>query len=270
MKSILSIKSFLLFFALALLSLVYLPSLVKASHSWGNYHWARTSNPFTLKLGDNFSSSWDPYLVTTSTNWSKSSVLDTNIVSGGTNPRRCRPTSGRVEVCNATYGNNGWLGLAQIWVSGSHITQGVAKNNDTYFNTATYNKPEWKNLVTCQEIAHTFGLDHQDENFDNPNLGTCIDYTRNPLGPPSNEYPNQHDYDMLETIYAHLDSFTTIQSGTQKLPLGLSIAQEAQNSDFENRGDWGRELKNNGHVALYERDFGGGHKLFTFVIWAAE
>ena len=21
-----------------------------ANHSWGNYHWARTSNPFTLKL----------------------------------------------------------------------------------------------------------------------------------------------------------------------------------------------------------------------------
>jgi hypothetical protein len=27
----------------------------------GNYHWARTSNPFTLKLGDNVSSAWDSY-----------------------------------------------------------------------------------------------------------------------------------------------------------------------------------------------------------------
>ncbi len=34
----------------------------------------------------------------------------------------------------------------------------------------------------CQEIGHDFGLDHQDENFNNPNLGTCMDYTNDPLG----------------------------------------------------------------------------------------
>jgi len=26
--------------------------------------------------------------------------------------KQCRATSGRVEVCNGTYGNNGWLGVA--------------------------------------------------------------------------------------------------------------------------------------------------------------
>jgi hypothetical protein len=30
-----------------------------ADHWWGGYHWARTSNPFTLKVGDNVSSTWD-------------------------------------------------------------------------------------------------------------------------------------------------------------------------------------------------------------------
>src|SRR3990172_1838685 len=79
-----------------------------AGHSWGGYHWARTSNPFTLKVGDNVSSSWDAYLATTSSDWSASTVLDTTIVGGSANPKNCRPTSGRVEVCNATYGNNGW------------------------------------------------------------------------------------------------------------------------------------------------------------------
>src|SRR3990167_168834 len=104
---------------------------VDATHSWGNYHWARTVNPFTLKLGDNVSSSWDTYLATASTDWNVSSVLETAIVAGGTNksrgkltPRNCVPTSGRVEVCSAKYGANGWLGIASIWVSGSHIVQG--------------------------------------------------------------------------------------------------------------------------------------------------
>src|SRR3989344_2379931 len=107
------------FAAFALFSLAFLTTIVKANHSWGGYHWARTSNPFTLKLGDNLSSSWDPYLATTSSDWSQSTVLDTTIVSGGTNPRNCRASSGRVEVCNSKYGNNGWLGLAQIWASGN-------------------------------------------------------------------------------------------------------------------------------------------------------
>ena len=49
--------------------------------------------------------------------------------------------------------------------------------NDTYFNTAKYNTPVWRNLVMCQEVGHTLGLDHQDEIFDNVNLGTCMDYT---------------------------------------------------------------------------------------------
>src|SRR5215213_7320760 len=98
-----------------------------ANHSWGNYHWARQSNPFTLKLGDNVDTKWDSYLRTTSSDWSKSTVLDTTIVAGGANPRNCRPTSGRVEVCNAAYGQTGWLGVAQIWAGGSHITQGTVK-----------------------------------------------------------------------------------------------------------------------------------------------
>src|SRR5574341_1456120 len=112
------------------------PTLTSATHSWGTYHWARTSNPFTVKLGDNVSSAWDEYLAVASYDWSKSTVLDTSIVDGGAlgNPRRCRATTGRVEVCNTTYGNNGWLGVASIWVSGSHITKGAVKLNDTYFN----------------------------------------------------------------------------------------------------------------------------------------
>ena len=250
------------FFVLSLL-VVFLASfapIVSATHSWGNYHWGRTANPFTLKLGDNVSNAWDSFLGTTSSDWSQSAVLDTSIVPGLANPKDCRPTSGRVEVCNSKYGKNGWLGLAQIWASGSHIYQGVTKVNDTYFSTTKYNTPAWKNLVMCQEVGHTLGLDHQDENFSNTNLGTCMDYTNNPAGPPSNEYPNAHDYEELGIIYEHLDSITTVSQTKSSIASG----------NFENRSDWGKELKNNGKVAVYERDFGEGHKLFTFIIWAED
>jgi hypothetical protein len=243
---------------LVALTLIAFPLIVGASHSWGNYHWARTSNPFTLKVGDNVNSTWDPYLDEAISDWSKSSVLDLTKVAGGTRPKNCRPTSGRIEVCNANYGNTGWLGIAQIWVSGSHITQAISKLNDTYFNTATYNTPAWRRLVMCQEIAHDFGLDHQDENFNNANLGSCMDYTSDPDGPPSNEYPNTHDYEQLEAIYYHLDSSTTINATPADIAQG----------DFNTPAQWGRLIKSEGRAALFERDFGNGHKMFTFVIWA--
>lgn len=230
-----------------------------ASHAWGNYHWARQSNPFTLKLGDNVSATWDPYVATTSSDWSLSSVLDTSIVAGQ-GRKNCRPTVGRVEVCNAKYGNNGWLGIAQIWISGSHITQGITKLNDTYFTTAKYNTAAWRNLVLCQEVGHTFGLDHQDEDFANAPLGTCMDYSNDPT---LNQHPNAHDYEQLALIYAHLDSTTTIGSVT---------APQAKDDvdDADGPPQWGNVLRKdgNGRTSLYERDLGGGHKVFTFVFWA--
>lgn len=143
--------------------------------------------------------------------------------------KRCVPPTGKVEVCNASYGFNGWLGVAGIYLTGGHIYKGYVKLNDSYFNTSTYNKPEWRRLVTCQEVGHTFGLDHQDENFNNANLGTCMDYTNNPLGPPSHEHPNAHDYDQLETIYSHLDSSDTTGSTTA----AASSAAVGGLSDFD-------------------------------------
>jgi hypothetical protein len=239
-----------------------------ANHSWNGYHWARTSNPFTIALGDNVSAGWDDYLTLASGNassgWTKSTVLDTSIVLGGTTkPRTCKPTSGRVEVCNAAYGFNGWLGVAQIWVSGSHITQGTVKMNDSYFNTATYNSPAWRQMVMCQEVGHTFGLDHQDENFNNTNLGTCMDYTDDPArndGNGNNLYPNQHDYDELVTIYSHLDSSTTVGATTPS----------AAPAVLENPSEWGQLMKvsHGGKTQVFEREFGNGQKVVTFVIWA--
>ncbi|MBI2068533.1 MAG: hypothetical protein HYT67_00265 [Candidatus Yanofskybacteria bacterium] len=236
-------------------------TLVYANHSWGDYHWARASSPFTLKLGDNVSSAWDAYLGEASSDWSVSTVLDTTVVQGGTNPKNCRATNGRVEVCSSKYGFNGWLGVATIWISGSHIVASTVKVNDSYFNTVTYNTPPWRRLVICQEVGHTFGLDHQDVDFSNPNLGTCMDYTGNPSGPPSNEHPNAHDYEQLEAIYTHLDSTTTVSQ---------VVSSRFGNGNAADAAEWGKEVRKDskGKTSLYVRDLGNGEKIFTFVIWA--
>lgn len=248
---------------------VFSGSVANAVHSWGGYHWARQSNPLTLVVVDSVTSGWDSYLDTTNTDWSVSSVLDLTKEDGSINStdrRRCKPVAGKIRACNSTYGNNGWLGLAQIWVSSdSHIVQGVAKLNDTYFNKSFYNTAPWRNLVMCQEIAHDFGLGHQDENSYNANLGSCMDYTNDPDGgvggavsdDPSNEHPNLHDYDQLETIYnAHFDSAT--------------VAQTARQGNHGDAAEWGKAIRQDGkgRTSLYERDLGRGDKMVTFVIWA--
>lgn len=141
----------------ATIVLVLSPAAAQANHSWGGYHWAISSTPFTLKLGDNLSTNWKSYLATTSSDWSASTVLDTLVVPGQAKGS-CKATAGRVEVCNASYGSNGWLGIASISITGgTHITSGTVKLNDTYFSAAQYNTPEWRNLVSCQEVGHTFG-----------------------------------------------------------------------------------------------------------------
>ena len=171
-------------------------------------------------------------------------------------------TAGTVQVCNGTYGRNGWLGLASINISGDHITQGSAKMNDTYFATATYNNPNEKQHVICQEIGHTFGLGHTSE--DGSSQDTCMDYFSNTganAGSVVSTHPNAHDYDQLATIYGHLDSATTIATATT-----TSRSNEVGND----RSTWGQEIERGAHgeFSIFERDFGGGEKVLTHVTWA--
>ena len=182
---------------------------LSADHSRGSYHWARTANPFTLAVGDNVNSAWDSYLSTAISDWSASTALNLVRVAGGTRPRQCKATTGRIEVCNDAYG--------------------------------------------------------QDETFNDPNLGTCMDYTSDPNGGgsygPPNEHPNRHDYDQLDIIYRHRDNTSTVGSlGRGPQPAGpAERARELGAADPPSR---------NGRVHIYEVDLGKGRKILTHVFWA--
>jgi len=253
-------------FAAGLVAVGLLVNVASATHSWGGYHWARTSNPFTLKLGDNLTTAdWKSHLAQTSQDWnSGNSPLITAIVAGQSR-KRCSMVAGTTQDCNATYGNNGWLGLATINITGGlHITQGSAKMNDSYFNTSTYNNTNEREHVMCQEVAHTFGLDHQ--STDGSSLNTCMDYFSNTganAGSTLSTRPNAHDFEELNIIYAHLDTITTVSASTSK-------SSPADTNDDPN--SWGMLMSqsNNGRSSTYERYNSDGSKTVTHVYWTLE
>jgi hypothetical protein len=255
---------------------------VSASHPWNSYHWARTSNPFTLQLGDNVDASWQSHLEKTSADWSSpllaakvngtagdldaqpyggNTVITTKVVPGTTDGRKCRPSAGTTQVCNAKYGANGWLGLAQIWLSGGHITQGVAKLNDTYFNTSRYNNPNERLHVMCQEVAHTFGLGHTTE--DGTSQNTCMDYFSNTganAGDARSTEPNWHDFEQLDLIYSgHAEQGSGAAAGASArfTPVWVRGARE-DGTPIGASAERGR---------YYAQDLGDGRVLITHVHW---
>lgn len=257
----------------AVLFVMALPTTSFASHSWGNppYHWARTSNPLVLKLGNNTNTSWTDRLKQTSSDWSTpasagapSSPLTTLVVTGQTTSTTCSAVRGTTQVCNRAYGSTGWLGVARIWLSGGHIIQGTAKVNDTYFNLSTYNNVNEKQHVMCQEVAHTFGLGHTSTNGSSQN--TCMDYFSNTGKNATSTLstkPNSHDFEELTEIYWHSDSINTATSSAA-LAAAAAVVSDDPNS-------WG-ELKSqspNHQNSIYERSF-NGIKILTHVYWTDE
>ena len=187
---------------------------------WANaagncYHWARQTPGLTLSVENDVGPGWQTYYGQALFDWTftANSVPFSMLSRNSTNATpNCAGISGITRMCSRKYGFNGWLGLASIWVAadGEHITAGTVKLNDSYFDTATYNTQAWRNLVSCQELAHTIGLNHQDEIFTNANTGSCMDYTNDPS---TNQFPNDDDRATLANMYAVADSITTVASG---------------------------------------------------------
>ncbi|MFB3111517.1 MAG: hypothetical protein ACE10G_05740 [Gemmatimonadales bacterium] len=195
-------------------ALLFTASVAQADNQWGSYQWERDGvDPLTITIGDNHSQI-DPSLP----NWSQ--IFDSVVADwassadggfGGDHFGAVDSGSpeGNVQSYNEAYGDNGWLGLATIWISrgkNKHITRGESKVNDTYVTLEDYygfDEPiEWQHVM-CQEIGHTFGLEHNREGATGgePDDSCMNDQTR-PLRYP---FPNVHDTVMYnsEAMYGH-------------------------------------------------------------------
>jgi len=255
-----------------------------ANHSWNGYHWA-TTGTLSVKINAAVTGTWGTSVDVAITDWEASQDLTLgNRNNLSVSRRKCTPIAGEILVCNDLYGQRGWLGIASIWLDGQgHINKGTTKLNDTYFNLAQYNKPAWKRLVTCQEVGHDFGLAHQDENFTNTNLGSCMDYTNDPTGTAgtngnqSNEHPNAHDYQQLSLIYNHDDGYLTSKAvsatdfGIREFGRSAQAAEQADSAG-DSPAEWGRASHHDGlgRPDVFEQDLPGGGRKITHVFWALE
>lgn len=272
--------------ALAALSLVALCTTAQANHAWGGYHWARTANPFMLRLGNNLTPDWSSYLgyivadwndpskaaanngssATQYQPWTKGAVIQTVLVTGSAGSK-CSAVAGTTQVCNARYGANGWLGLATVWMSGAnHIIQGTAKMNDTYFSSSAYNNVNQRRHVICQEVAHSFGLGHQSTNGSSQN--SCMDYfsnTGSAATSTKSTRPNYHDFEQLWSMYAgHADSTSTVASTPSQTALRSSVTDDPRT--------WGRlaHQSANGRHSEYVLKEADGTVAITEVVWTDE
>jgi hypothetical protein len=183
------------------------PASAVITPSWNGYRWARTG-PLAIKTVDRTSSAWTPYFKQALTGWSAASQLDL-VGSRGTYNPTCRAAFATIQVCNGNYGNNGWLGYANVWTMGGRIVQATVRLNDTYFNQSRYNTPAWRASTMCQELGHTIGLAHNNTNRGDTNTGSCMDYSNDPDGGgfygKSNLTPGSMDFAGLNIIYKNLD-----------------------------------------------------------------
>lgn len=254
------------------------PGALRAEHAWNNYHWEIDTNGLSLEVEDNVSAAWDAVLDKSITDWNLSPDVTFVEVPGSGSTRNCKATDGKIKVCNDTYGYNGWLGVAQIWLSGDHIVKGVTKLNDSYFNLPDYDTYSWRHLVMCQEIGHDIGLAHVDEDFYNADQTdqygkqTCMDYTDRPEG---NEEPNQHDYDQLAQIYLHTHEPSGSDDGGGGPPAGKGPNRGGVpgSDDIGNfRQGWGRptSFTADGRPDVYLRRLGDGQTVITHVFWVPD
>ncbi|NNE49015.1 MAG: hypothetical protein HKN38_02290 [Altererythrobacter sp.] len=253
---------------LAAVSAALLATPVIAGHSWNNYHWERTSNEITVPVVDFTTGEWaQSNRVQQAVNdWNQSEYIDSPYVRGSGSNTACPIVGGEIHVCNDTYGDTGWVGIASISASrgrNPHITGGVSKMNDTYYALPQYDNDVWRQLVMCQEIGHDYGLGHQNENFNTNSTDSCMEYTSTPTA--IDKTPDAHDYEQLRTIYAHSHGGDGGGGGGNGGGRG-----KPKKFDVGNRpSDWGTPIGRDaqGRPNLYKRST-ASFDIYTHVTWA--
>lgn len=176
-------------------------------HAWGpkspkkaDYHWP--SDNLTPGVLDNNTTSYDA--AGTISDWSLLGTPIQAVEVGDLDPYQ-------IEMFEDGTNTDSWIGLARIWLDGSHITRGEVVMNTAMINARFLHLPNLPQHVLCQEFGHILGLGHVHDRLDTcmndcttattrAEWEACIDH-------PDGTTPNDHDAETLNASYdGHEDS----------------------------------------------------------------
>lgn len=148
-----------------------------------------------LELQNALDDTWQEEFAVAVSDWEESPALTLSPVRVDVD-HTCKRVDGVQVVCNANFGETGWVGINENEIaSGGIIMSSVSKMNEFYLRNADY---DHRRYTMCHEIGHGLGLPHTDENPYNTNLGNCLDYTDSP---GSNLLPGDVNFNKLRGMY---------------------------------------------------------------------
>ncbi|MDQ3932282.1 MAG: hypothetical protein M3252_05530 [Actinomycetota bacterium] len=185
-------------------------SLAEASHWWNGYKWATTDGVVDLYADvSQVQGEWARATGEVIRDWDNAARVEIDTSPAG--------KQGMVTVRSASYGPNGWLGVAMVSLEGRRIIGGRVLLNEWYWSNGFVTAPQARQHVFCQEVGHVFGLDHQDAQ-------SCMNDSPSELGRWL--HPNAHDYEQLDAIYRQTDGYNSgTLGGSSRNPQRARAAQ---------------------------------------------